>query len=167
MDFTQISLNDFVARLLIYAETFGGCELSSIGCRSDNYHIVFLRDAHRREHQLEIPMYRRQVDAEINSVFATQREHEQFMLLSSCDWELDVPKVFDSVEDAIAEMLRNVGAALHLTPSALMTPEERKKINPLNQFDITHNKAWVDRWSQYNWRICKVTLENGRIARCE
>jgi len=167
MDLTQISLNDFLARLLIYAETFGAFEFSSVGHRSDHYHIVCLRDARGREYQLDIPMYRSQVKAETNPFFKTQGEREQFMLLSSCDRELDVPKIFDTVEGAIDAMLRDVGAALHLTPSALMTTEERRKTNPLNQFDIMSNKAWVDRRSQYNWRICKVIAENGAITRCE
>jgi hypothetical protein len=112
-------------------------------------------------------MYQNQVQKEVAAITQLPAKNKQYLLIYSCDRTFSLPKIFDSIEEAIAVMLNEVGASLQLTPSKLMEPEERAKEDPLKQFDIVPRKAWVDRRSQHNWQIFEVTIENNQITKCE
>lgn len=162
----KLSLNEIVKRLNIYAESFGKYHVSSFGYSSDHYHTIDLYDDAGKRITLSIPMYENMISKKATG-FSPSAATKQFVLISACDQTVDPPRFFDSFEEAISVMLRDVGAALHLTPSKLMRPEERAKENQLSQFDIMDRKAWVNRRSFHSWQIFEATVKDNKITKCE
>ena len=166
----QTTLKEFAKRLAVYAESFGDCEVISVGYSSDHYYLVTVKDANRKDITFHMPMFQDQVEPLLQGDAAIT----QYMLLSACECGMDLPDVYNTREEAFDSMISGVSDQTEYSFETLKEHFASKTLDEFDDFEddfgIEDNSAWVtegNNHENHEWRIVAIKVQANQIIKCE